>query len=446
MFRNYIGFFFIFGALLGIFFGRTDWVPADEVSCEIVVAGGGSAGIAAALFAGEAGSSTILLEATHQIGGNTTSGGVSYPGLFHAWGKQVIAGPAWDLILKTVKLNGGKLPDFTKPVGRAHSKLQISINPALFVLTAEETLQEKGVEIRYYESPSSLKKTAEGWILTTSAMGETRTIHCKQLIDCTGNGALCAMAGAKRLREKEVQPGTMNYLLETKKQPTLRDKKEWNKLLEEAVQKGTLRPEDIRSDLFSAFKPGRSSSFNYVYEADNSTAEKRTETNLRGRAAVLRVLRFMRTLPGLEDARIVSFCPEVGVRETWRVRGDYLITVDDYTSGKVWDDSLCFAYYPVDLHTNATGVHPKQLTEGIVPTIPLRAMLPAGVENMLVAGRCISSDRLANSGLRVQGACMSGGQAAAAAAVIASRENTTVRSVSIKAVKDLLKKYGCIVP
>ena len=134
------------------------------------------------------------------------------------------------------------------------------------------------------------------------------------------------------------------------------------------------------------------------------------------------------------------------MRETFRVVGDYVITVDDYTSGKRWDDSLCFAFYPVDLHVNETGVQPKQLTEGTVPTVPLRAQIPAGLDDFLVAGRCISSDRLANSGLRVQGACIATGQTAAAAAVVSVRTSKPLRELDLAAVKKLLTDGGAIVP
>ncbi len=422
-------------------------VRADEAACQIVVAGSGAAGLAAALFAGEAGADVILLEATHQVGGNTTSGGVNFPGLFHAWGKQIIAGPIWDLIEECVALDGGETPDFSV-VPAHHWMHQVRINSALFVLLAEEALQKRKVKIRYYETPLSIESTSEGWTIQTVAMGESRTIHCQQIIDCTGNASLCAMVGAERMREDESQPGTFNYFLTLDKEltPTPEDLAEWRKRACDAIQRGELHPEDIRGNVWDAFCQDRSSSFNYVFNADNSTAELRTDTNLRGRASALRVLRFARTLPGLESARIAFFSPEVGIRETWRVRGDAVVSCADYISGKVWEDSLAFAYYPVDLHVNATGVAPAQLAEGVLPTIPLRTLLPKGVENMLVAGRCLSSDRLANSGLRVQGACMAGGQAAAAAAVVAVREKTTPRKVSISMVKALLKELGATVP
>ena len=137
--------------------------------------------------------------------------------------------------------------------------------------------------------------------------------------------------------------------------------------------------------------------------------------------------------------------PETGFRESYRIHGETVITVDDYTSGRVFEDALCYAFYPVDLHTRR-GVRPKPLAEVIVPTIPLSALAPKGSRNVLVAGRCVSSDRLANSGLRVQASCMAMGQAAGAAAALAVVKNTTPLKVPLKDIRNMLRKHGAIVP
>ena len=92
------------------------------------------------------------------------------------------------------------------------------------------------------------------------------------------------------------------------------------------------------------------------------------------------------------------------------------------------------------------GVQPAHLKEGVVPTVPLRALIPKGSANLLVAGRCLSSDRQANSGLRVQGTCMATGQAAGAAAALAAKRGVTPAAVPLPELKALLKAQGAIVP
>lgn len=411
---------------------------ADQKTCDVLVVGGGSAGVVAAIQAGRLGATTILVEAGSQMGGAATVGGVNSPILFSVHGKQRIKGIGWEWITKTVQLDDGDLPGC-----REHWR----INAPLYAIVAEELLQQAGVGIRYYEAPSKVEAVAEApfhWIVTTSALGETRTIRCKQLVDCTGNGAVCALAGAERMREAEIMPGSLNYTIKHKIDLGKLDKVAVEKKFAEAVANGEMRESDARHGILSSlgYQAG-----NYVYDADNSTAEARTDTNLRGRQSVLRMLRFIRSLPGGETAQLTSMFPEVGVRETYRVKGEYVITVDDYLSGKVWDDSIAYATYQVDLHKNAWKDFDRRfLPPGVVPTVPFRALIPKGKENVLVAGRCLSSDRLAMSGLRVQSVCMATGQAAGAAAALAAKKEVTPGKVEVAELKGALKANGAIVP
>ena len=135
--------------------------------------------------------------------------------------------------------------------------------------------------------------------------------------------------------------------------------------------------------------------------------------------------------------------PETSFRESYRILGETVITVNDYTSGKQFEDAICNAFYPVDLHTK-TGVRPKKLKPGIIPTVPLSALVPKDSSNVLVAGRCVSSDRLANSGLRVQASCMAMGQAAGAAAALAVQKQLTPGALPLDELKALLKEHGAI--
>jgi hypothetical protein len=279
-------------------------------SCDVLVVGGGAAGIAAALQSGRAGASTVLVERGSQVGGNMTSGGVNFPGLFHANGRQIIDGCAYEILTNAAALSGTTLPDFKVRTSQ-HWKHQIHVN---------------------------------------------------------------------------------------------------------------------------------------IPDADASTAEKRAATNMRGRASMLRLFRFLRRQAGFETLRIGSVSAEVGVRETWRVEGDCVISCEDYVSGRVFEDAVCFAYYPVDLHSVSDGVTPRQLPEGVIPTVPFRALCVKGVPNMLVAGRCISADRLAASGLRVQGACMAMGQVAGQAAAMASVDGCDVRKLSLQMLRRSLKDSGAIIP
>jgi glycine/D-amino acid oxidase-like deaminating enzyme len=126
-----------------------------------LVVGGGTAGTIAAIQSARAGARTLLIERGTQLGGTTTTGGVAFPGLFDAWGKQVIAGIGWELVKESVELDDGTLPDFSR-VPERHWMNQVQVNQYLYPLLAEEKCDQAGVEIAYYEFPQSVTRTAEG--------------------------------------------------------------------------------------------------------------------------------------------------------------------------------------------------------------------------------------------------------------------------------------------
>lgn len=177
------------------------------------------------------------------------------------------------------------------------------------------------------------------------------------------------------------------------------------------------------------------------------TSEGRTAYALEGRAAILRMLRFCKKHKGFEQMRLTELAPECGIRETVRIKGKKTVTQEMYLSGKRYGDDICFAYYPIDLHSSkAGGLNKIYLEDGIVPTVPRGALLPEGSRNFLVAGRCISSDRAANSAIRVQAVCMAEAQAAGALAVLAVLKNMDVEDVPMNELYDLLEKHGAITP
>ena len=430
-------------AWLGLATAGAGTLPDED--CDVAVVGGGTAGVAAALQSARSGARTVLIEQGFQVGGTMTTGGVNFPGLFHAWGKQVIDGVGYRLVTNCVALAGGSLPDFRTPTGKAHWKHQISISIPLYVALAEEALTQAGVRIHYHAAPTAAAFTNGAWRLSVAAVGDTRTVLARQVVDCTGNASVVALAGFARERSPVRQPGSFVYTLDPGTDVDRLDRAALERAFAEALADGRLRTNDTRWGLYNFLKC-RGNTANYVDDADSSTADLRTETNLRGRASMLRMYRFLRSVPGLEKASLVSMSPEVGVRETYRIRGEYTVTQADYTSGRVFPDSLCYAFYPVDLHDKASGVRPSHLAEGVVATVPLRALVPRWSQNLLVAGRCVSSDRGANSGLRVEAACMAMGQAAGAAAAVAARRGCSPLGAPLEEIKAALRAQGAIVP
>lgn len=231
--------------------------PTDKINdavrtrADVLVVGGGTAGTIASIQAARAGAKTVLIERSSQLGGTTTRGGVSFPGLFDAWGKQIIGGIGWELVRESVELDGGTLPDFAN-VPERHWHNQVRVNPFLYALLAEEKCEQAGVQINYYEFPHTISMTPSGWEVDCVGFGTTRRVLCKQIIDCTGGAEVVGMLNLPRLREKETQPGSMLF------------------------------------QLGKANSPGRSGLDQlYVHGADSTNSRTVTAANLKGRKDVL---------------------------------------------------------------------------------------------------------------------------------------------------------------
>jgi len=284
-----------------------------------------------------------------------------------------------------------------------HWQNQVYTNQFLYAILAEEKCTQAGVNIAYHEFPQSVKKTENGWQIDCVGFGTQRRVNCKQIIDCTGGAEVCGMLGLARLREDERQPGSYLYMLG------------------------------------EAHEPGRNQIHRlYVHGADSTNSRTVTHANITGRKSILEEVR-------KKKARLMHLQPETGFRESYRIEGETLITVNDYRDGRMLADAICYAFYPVDLHTK-NGVKPEPLKPGKIPTVPLSALIPKGSSNIIVAGRRVSSDRLANSGLRVQASCMGMGQAAGVTAYLAAKTRTSPLNVPLKDIHGLLREHGAIIP
>jgi len=405
---------------------------------DVIVIGGGPAGIGAALAAAETGARTVLIERDSIIGGTTVQAEVCDIGLFYAWKRQIIAGPAWDLVVKAVEEAHGNLPDFSKQEPDKWMESCVHVDPEVYSRVAKETLREAGVELIMNSEVTAIERTADGWKIDS--------ITGRQVVDATGNATIAALAGAERIKSPDSirQPGSFFFWISSKGLDF--DWEAVNRAQKMAIEDGELLPTDMPVGMsFFISKSGGSGC--YIPLADNSTPEARAETNRRGIEARDRILAFIRQQKGLENVELVSSANEVGVRETYRVVGEKTITEEDYLQGIVPDDALAWSYWMVDEHNSGTGsARLVFLEKDKVATIPLGAMLPKGVNNMLVAGRAISSDQGANSALRVQASCMAMGQAAGVVAALAASHHCDPRDVPLDLIRKHLSDIGHIVP
>lgn len=414
---------------------------------DVLVVGGGTAGHIAALQAARLGARTVLLESGSMLGGVATAGGVCAPAYFWSRKRQIIAGIGWELTTRSIELDSGVLPNFSNPPSHRPS-YHVLINPSTYALVAEEACLAAGVTLLYHETAVAAVPRADGpgWEVTAIGRGIERTLRCRELIDASGGAQLAAGLGFPMERDAETQPGTLIFHL-TGYDLSLLDAETIERRYQSALAEGLLEPGDFcyAKKPFIDFLKSGGSNQQHIFGADDSTSAGQTDADIRGRASLLRLLRFVRSLPGCEAARIGSMRPSTAVRETDRIVGETRITIEDYLAGRVYPDAVAWTLYFVDIH-NHEGTHHEFLHEDTVPTIPHGALIPKGSRHLQAVGRCISSDRKAHSALRVQASCMAMGQAAGAAAALGVQQGRASRDVPIDVLRHVLRAQGALVP
>ena len=421
--------------------------PLQETPYDIVVLGSGTAGAIAAIQAGRLGKRTLLVEKNGMPGGTTTVASVNFPGLFHAWGHQVIAGIGWELVTKTAETCGETLPDFSTTPER-HWMQQVRVNRAIYSATACEALHWAGVEVLFHTMPAAVKEQDDIIEVTLCTKAGLHRIHTRTLIDATGDANAVKMAGYPVVDEAIKQPGTLILTLTGYDLADV-NTAELRQAFSLALEEGELLRIDqtfVRNNIVH-FLNARGDNCTHIIDVDGRTSAGRSVAEMDTRLSMLRIFRFLRRQPGLENFEIQYMAPECGIRETVTIEGEVQITAQDYIEGRLFEEALCYSFYPIDLHyAEGGGIDTRPLPEGNFPTVPRGAFVPKGSKRIMVAGRSLSSDREANSALRVQASCMAFGQATAVLAAQAIDEGCGVMKCDLEAVRATLRAHNAIVP
>lgn len=185
------------------------------------------------------------MEKNAGLGGTTTSANVAFPGLFHAWGEQVIAGIGWELVCRAVELSGDALPDF-RDDERPHWQRQVRVNAPLYGALLLEEVHRSGLDLRLHTMPASAHWTGELWELQLCGKDGIEPVTARRLVDCTGDADVIGLAGLERRRNQDRQPGTIDIRLSGYDVDAL-DHDELDRGHTEAVRSGALLASDLGS-------------------------------------------------------------------------------------------------------------------------------------------------------------------------------------------------------
>ncbi|MDT8387826.1 MAG: FAD-dependent oxidoreductase [Thiogranum sp.] len=439
---------------------------------DVLVVGGGPAGIGAAMGAAQAGAEVILVERYGFFGGNATASLVMPLMSFHTQrphaekpgsatllpgdhgpGDPVLAGVVGDFIARLVAAGGAVSPSLK-------TGYVVPFDPETFKIVAMEMLDQAGVKFLFHSLASEVigNGTLDGVVFETKS--GPLVIRAKIVIDCTGDGDVAARAGVPfdvgREDDGLVQPVTLMFrMVEFERQAFEAYAREhpdqwrgvhglWD-LIRHAKETGEL---DLPREeaLFFATPHEREISVNMTRVPrtlgtdvwDLSYAEWECRRQLRQIVTF-----FRRYVPGFESAYVAQTGSIVGVRETRRFRGAYQLTADDVLEARKFDDVIARSTYPVDIHNpTGPGTVLKRLPPGESYDIPLRCLIPQQIDNLLIAGRCLSATHEALSSCRVMPVSMATGQAAGVCGALAARRAVAPAKVPVKQVQEELTRQG----
>ncbi|RXZ81052.1 FAD-dependent oxidoreductase [Paenibacillaceae bacterium] len=421
---------------------------------DVLVIGGGASGIAAAISAARNGAKTLLIEQRGFLGGMGTVALVPAFCPFTDKKKPIIRGIGMEIM---ERMKRACTEEYIREY--EHMLDWVPIDPEVLKRVCEDAALEQGVELLYHTFVSETvlsedKRRVEGVVIVNKS-GRS-FVRCRAIIDATGDADMAAMSGVpfqKGGDAGELQPGSMCYLLANV------DRKRFTTFLEESGDTGQLHGTVERAIAEGALPEGRKSisglawvsdylvgvNFGHIFGVDGTKAEDLTRGAIEGRRLAERQLRFFRSyVPGFERAHMVVSGEQLGIRETRRIQGDYILTADDFMEARTFSDDIARNAYYIDMHmaTSKGNMRFTHLPPGESHGVPYRVLLPVSIDNMWVPGRAASSDRSVQGSLRVMPNCFAMGQASGTAAAMALEINAGSRDVSIAGLQAKLVEQG----
>ncbi len=441
---------------------RTITEPARQIPLygeyEVAVLGGGPAGIAAAVAAARAGRRTLLIERYGFLGGMGTAAGVTNFCGLHAnvYGemRRVVQGIATELLDRIDALDGLNAPHLI--LGKI---LAQAYDTAAYKIAADDLLEHHKVDILFHALGAGVVMQDERRInaLMVETKAGRQAVRAEIFVDASGDGDLAAWAGAPF--EVGDNKGSMLYPSMMFRLNGIDPEKAgeaWRTipaLMEAAEAAGTHRfPRKA-----AIVRPQRSQiewrvNFTQLAREDGTAInglepDDLTRGEIDGRRQAVDAFNFLRTVPGFEKSYIVDLPPQLGIRETRRVIGGYMLSGEDVLGCAAFDDSIGVNGWPMEQHVAGDVIFkfpPIPESRGF-NELPYRMLTPLGIDNLLVAGRCASMTHDGQSAARVSGACFAMGEAAGTAAALALSGNTIPRDIAVDRLQTQLKQQGAFI-
>jgi len=417
--------------------------PVRERDCDVLVCGGGTAGVAAAVAAARTGAHTILME-RHGF-----CGGICVGSLVHTldglrscrnYDQYVVGGVGREIVEHMTAANGMATDDNPPEC--------VTFDPEAFKLAADLILEEARVELLFHLKATHVERDGRQATSVIAAGKEGLwRVRARQIIDSTGDGDVAAYAGAAFEKDGMLQAMSMHFRIGGVDAGV-----PWDVLEQSARRAMDAAYADGRAPKYGGpwiirIRAGEVSANCTRLYGDGTSTVDLSRAEVQGRKDMMSILGILKECaPGFSRGYLLASACQIGVRETRRILGDYQITGADVLECRPADDGIALGSWPIDIHPadGRVGAHPHKENPPEPYPIPARCLIVRDLDNMLTAGRCISATHEAHGSTRVSGTAMALGQAAGTMAAMAAMERQTLRAMPIARVQDQLRASGAI--
>jgi hypothetical protein len=437
---------------------RNDAVPKPgdpDATYDVIVVGGGPAGVGAALGAARTGKRVLVVEQCNCLGGIATAGAHGHISTYEerGTGRQIVGGVAREVADRIAADGFGR---------RTSYGVWFEIEGLKLIL--DRMAGEAGVELLYYSfACDALMEDGAVQGVVVQNKGGRRAIRGRRVVDCTGDGDVAALAGCPyevgRPSDGKCQPVTLMFTIGGVDWARVEEARpdgwpacQWAELWARAQAAGDMEPfqTQIMGWWWTPTRPDHVNvNFTHVTGVDATRAQDLTRATIEARRQAFQCVDVYRKhVPGMENCYMVSTAALLGVRESRRIMGEYVLTEDDIKAQRRFDDNICYGAFFIDIHhidgpgMDSTVWDPP---DGFSYHIPYRCLVPRGAENLLVAGRCLSATHLALGSTRVMVQCIGTGEGAGTAAALSLDAGVRPRELGVARLQSALRAAGGII-
>jgi len=416
---------------------------------DVVVLGAGSAGATAALAAAGTGADTLLVERYGFLGGTSTMVLDTFYGFYLPGDdtRRVVGGLPWEIV--------ERLRAFDMVLERPSSYgagMAVTYDPPTLQVVWEQAAGAAGVRLRLHTFCTDVL-VEDGRVTGLIVDGKSGLglIRAKMFVDASGDADLCFRAGVPfepAGTDGAAQSLTTTFRLANVDEARAMQVKRADlvRLMHEANLGGDFRlPREEGSVHRTPLAGIVATNMTRVTNVDATDPAELTKAELEGRRQALEYARFLRErVPGYERACLINFSTQIGVRETRRVYGEHRLTREDVLAARKFPDAVAQCGAPIEDHHAGNDTIWEYLPAGETYDIPYRSLVPLGIDNLLIAGRCLSATHDAHASVRSMGQCMAMGQAAGAAAALSLADQTLPRQLDITRLQQRLRADGAL--